>query len=703
MGRREPTVSILRRIFLVALACLLMTVAPAAAERITLAWDANPEPDIAGYIVEYGPSTAPFSLSADVGNVTTWTLTSAAAGTTYGFRVIAYNTKGERSDPSASVSSADASLTPDRTALTFGLRGTSLLTPAQTVRLTQNGAGTVTWSATSNVAWMQVSPASGAGSGAFNVTVNGATAPANGGTATITIAVQGTSNAITPIPVTLNRIAASSTAAPIGSIDTPADNTTGVTGSIAITGWALDDVDVTRIRIYRDPVAGEVPGQPIYIGDAIRVEDARPDVASAFPTYPANYRGGWGYLALTNMLPNLGNGTFRLMAYAEDGDGHATLLGTKRITCTNATSTQPFGAIDTPAPGETVSGSIYTSFGWVLSRAPRRADVPGGGTVTVLIDGVAVGTPSGWAARGDLTAQFPAAQYPGVLTGLAAFSFDTRTLSNGVHTMSWIVTDNQGGTSGIGSRFFRVFNGTTANLTLAQQTSAATAAPLLEAESRTASSGGQPVEARRGFDLDAPFRVYEPDASGRVVLQAEELDRVEFKMPGATSGHLVSTGELRPLPSGSTLSEGVFTWQPGPGFVGPYDIMFVRADGTRQDVRVVLNPKGSNRVGPQVVIDHAGDIVAGWAADLDSPSGTGIDAIHVWAYPHSGEAPVFLGQAAFGGKRPDVAAVYGDRFLRSGFGLTVKELPPGTYDLAVFAWSSARHTWLPAALAKVTR
>ena len=145
------------------------------------------------------------------------------------------------------------------------------------------------------------------------------------------------------------------------------------------------------------------------------------------------------------------------------------------------------------------------------------------------------------------------------------------------------------------------------------------------------------------------------------------------------------------------LERRVFTWQPGPGFVGAYDLMFVRPDGgTRQDVRVVLNPKGSNRVGPQVVIDIAGDIVAGWAADLDSPSGTGIDAIHVWAYPHNGEAPVFLGQAAFGGKRPDVAAVYGDRFLRSGFGLHVKELPPGTYDLAVFAWSSARRAWLPA-------
>ena len=692
--------SILRRTFFAAFVCLLIAVTPADAAQITLAWDPNPEPDIAGYIVEYGPTSAPFSLSADVGNVTTWTLTSADPGTNYQFRVIAYNTNGERSDPSASVSTAP-SLTPDRTALTFGLRGTTLLTPSQTVRLTQSGGGTAAWSAASNVAWLQVSPATGTGSGVFSVTVNGALAPANGATATITITAQETSNVITPIQVTLNRIATSSTAAPIGSIDTPAENATGVTGSIAITGWALDDVDVTRVRIYRDPAAGETPGQPVYIGDAIRVEDARPDVAAAYPTYPANYRGGWGYLALTNMLPNLGNGTFRLLVYAEDGDGHATLLGTRTITCSNATATQPFGAIDTPAPGETVSG-VFTSFGWVLSRAPRRADVPGGGTVTVLIDGVAVGTPTGWAARSDLMAAFPVAQYPGVTTALAAAAFDSRTLSNGVHTISWIVTDNQGSTSGIGSRYFRVFNGATGSLTLAPQTSAVTAGLLLDAASTTRSSGGV-VEARRGFELDAPFRVYEPDASGRVVLQAEELDRIELKMPGATGGHLVTTGEPRPLPVGSLLSDGLFTWQPGPGFVGSYDLMFVRPDGTRQDVRVVLNPKGSNRVGPQIVIDIAGDLVAGWAADLDSPSGTGIDGIHVWAYPQSGEPPVFLGQAAFGGRRPDVAAVYGDRFLRSGFGLHVPDLPPGTYHFAVFAWSSARHAWLPAAVARVTR
>jgi hypothetical protein len=169
----------------------------------------------------------------------------------------------------------------------------------------------------------------------------------------------------------------------------------------------------------------------------------------------------------------------------------------------------------------------------------------------------------------------------------------------------------------------------------------------------------------------------------------------------------VSAGAVRPLPVGSSFdpATGTFVWQPGVGFIGAYDFAFTRREGdrtVRQDVRIVLNPKGSNRVGPQVVIDYANDIVAGWAADLDSSLDTGIDVIHVWAYPRNGGDPIFVGQASYGGKRPDVAAIYGDRFLKSGFGLRVTNLEPGDYTLAVFAWSAANGRWLPARLAPLT-
>ncbi len=172
---------------------------------------------------------------------------------------------------------------------------------------------------------------------------------------------------------------------------------------------------------------------------------------------------------------------------------------------------------------------------------------------------------------------------------------------------------------------------------------------------------------------------------------------------------------------GSSFDEtsGTFTWQPGVGFAGPYEFVFVRRAGgravSRHEVRIVLHPKGSNRVGPQVVIDtpsadsevRSGEplVLGGWALDLDDTVGSGVGTVHVWAYPvidNGHDAPVFLGVASHGGHRPDVAAIFGDRFARSGFDLVAPGLAPGTYDVAVFAWSTARNDFVPAQVVRVT-
>ena len=159
---------------------------------------------------------------------------------------------------------------------------------------------------------------------------------------------------------------------------------------------------------------------------------------------------------------------------------------------------------------------------------------------------------------------------------------------------------------------------------------------------------------------------------------------------------------LTPLPIGSRLDAATnsFTWAPGVGFVGRYDVVFVRLLSgravARREVRVILHPKGRGAVGPQVVIDtpranatvESPFMVGGWAADLDAAEGTGVTSLHAWAYPDRGRPPVFLGATAYGGARPDVAAVHGDRFKDSGFGVIVQGLPAADYDLALFAWST---------------
>jgi hypothetical protein len=81
-------------------------------------------------------------------------------------------------------------------------------------------------------------------------------------------------------------------------------------------------------------------------------------------------------------------------------------------------------------------------------------------------------------------------------------------------------------------------------------------------------------------------------------------------------------------------------------------------------------------------------LLGGWAFDRAAPAGAGVDAIHAWAFPMDGSAPRFLGVGTLGVERPDVAAVYGERFRHAGFFASLPKPPPGTYWIAVYAHSA---------------
>jgi hypothetical protein len=97
-------------------------------------------------------------------------------------------------------------------------------------------------------------------------------------------------------------------------------------------------------------------------------------------------------------------------------------------------------------------------------------------------------------------------------------------------------------------------------------------------------------------------------------------------------------------------------------------------------------------------------VVAGWALDAASPVDTGIDTIHVWAYPISSpsQAPIFLGVAEYGLARPDVAAIFGTRDTRVGYTLTANGLAAGSYTIVVYAHSSRTHTFASARTVTIT-
>lgn len=74
------------------------------AANLTLAWDPPSEGVVAGYIISYGTVSRAYSLQANVGNTTSYTLNGLSVGTTYYFVVSAYDATGRTSAPSAEIS-----------------------------------------------------------------------------------------------------------------------------------------------------------------------------------------------------------------------------------------------------------------------------------------------------------------------------------------------------------------------------------------------------------------------------------------------------------------------------------------------------------------------------------------------------------------------------------------------------------------------
>ena len=220
------------------------------------------------------------------------------------------------------------------------------------------------WTVDCNAGWITPSAWSGTGSDGVTISVNSEALEPGSYSGTVTVTDPQAFSSPQSIPVNLRVIGVGGDEPPFGEFDTPQDNST-VSGGIPVTGWALDDSGVESVKIYR----GQADNL-IYIGDAVFVEGARPDVATTYPDYPNQTKAGWGYMMLTNFLPNGGNGTYTLWAKATDGGGRETTLGSKTITVDNASAVKPFGAIDTPTQGGLASGSQFLNSGWVLTPLP---------------------------------------------------------------------------------------------------------------------------------------------------------------------------------------------------------------------------------------------------------------------------------------------------------------------------------------------
>jgi hypothetical protein len=436
------------------------------------------------------------------------------------------------------------------------------------------------WVATGNGSWITVWPTSGTGPSTVTVYWIGNNNP-QGRSSSATIA--GRTFAVLQAGTTIQ--------GPFGAFDTPAGDATVLSGSIAVSGWALDDFGVKRVEVWRDLQAGEptapFPGTSsdprtgkIFIGNAMIVEGARPDIEQLYPALPHARRAGWGYLLLTWGLYGQGNGTYTFYAVAVDEEDNAALIGSKTVVVDNAHATKPFGSIDTPEIG----GNPGTSpnFGWALT--PK---VNGVGTCRIPSNGIQVSIdsrPLQPVVYGDVRSDIATA-FPGFSNSSAAGAhalFDWSSLTNGTHTIGWLITDDCGRADGVGSRFFTVSNGAAAS---AESTGAGATRGGLEAVEL---ESAETVLLLRG-ENELPEVL---DVSKSRIVEIKQGQYVQLRLPrDYTAAYRLVGDERRPLPVGSTWDEanGIFYWRPAVGFLGRHELAFT-SRGRRITVLVVIEP-----------------------------------------------------------------------------------------------------------------
>ena len=90
----------LRRFFLSSVLSLLVFllffwIGSAYSAQVTLAWDANTEPELAGYRIHYGFLSDQYSINIDAGNQTSYTLSNLEDGKTHYMAATAYHREME--------------------------------------------------------------------------------------------------------------------------------------------------------------------------------------------------------------------------------------------------------------------------------------------------------------------------------------------------------------------------------------------------------------------------------------------------------------------------------------------------------------------------------------------------------------------------------------------------------------------------------
>jgi hypothetical protein len=182
----------------------------------TLNWTANSESDLSGYRVYQcsrlpcTPQSGNASTLATLGTATSFNIGTPTV-TQYYF-ITAIDLSNNESGPSSMATYTPAGTPPPVVLPVIGMSPTSLsftatqgnTNPAtQTLTISNQGGGTLTWSAAESAAWLAVSPPSGTGNGAVTLTVTSGSLAAGTYNSTVTVQASGASSVSVPVTLTV--------------------------------------------------------------------------------------------------------------------------------------------------------------------------------------------------------------------------------------------------------------------------------------------------------------------------------------------------------------------------------------------------------------------------------------------------------------------------------------------------------------------
>ena len=374
------------------LACVLLAFSPALAGSLTIEWDTNTEPDMAGYRVYMSTDSSTFGLTPDQAKAVATTqdvafgLTSATfngldPSQTYWFGVTAFDTSDNESGFSNVVSAQPPDLTAPIVSVTAPVSGATL---SDTVTLTAtasdnvgvvgvqfkingNDIGVEDTTAPWSISW----DTSGVSNGTYIITAVARDAAGNtSASSLVTVSVDNTD-----------------VTAPSISITSPAQGAT-LSDTVTLTASASDDVGVVGVQFKLD-------------GNDLGAEDTGNPWSTTWDT------------------TQVADGNYTLTAVARDAGGNTTTAGSVSITVNNGDQTPPTISITSPSAGATVSGTVT-----ITANASDNVGVVG---VQFLVNGNFHGsedTSNPWSV-----------------------TWDTTQLANGTYTLTAVARDAAGNTT----------------------------------------------------------------------------------------------------------------------------------------------------------------------------------------------------------------------------------------------------------------